>query len=42
MKLTSDPDKINRDSWSDFVKRHKNGNIFQTPEFFLVHKKKQA
>ena len=39
MKLTNNPDRINQDSWSDFVKRHKNGNVFQTPEFFSVHKK---
>lgn len=28
---------INRNNWSDFVKNHPNGNIFQTPEIYELY-----
>tara|TARA_B100001250_G_scaffold411564_1_gene440533 strand:- start:3388 stop:4404 length:1017 start_codon:yes stop_codon:yes gene_type:complete len=38
LKITSNPKDINKESWSDFVLKHPDGNIFQTPEFFSVYK----
>jgi lipid II:glycine glycyltransferase (peptidoglycan interpeptide bridge formation enzyme) len=37
MQVISNPDKVNRKEWSDFVYNHPNGNIFQTPEMFEVY-----
>lgn len=33
-KIITDPSLIDRDAWSDFVRDHPKGNIFQTPEFY--------
>ena len=30
-------DKIDKQSWSDFVKNHPQGNVFQTPEMYQVY-----
>lgn len=35
--VESDFKKINKQEWSDFVKNHPNGNIFQTPEMYQVY-----
>lgn len=32
---------INRQSWSDFVKNHPQGNVFQTPEMYQVYQHAQ-
>ena len=32
--IISDPDKINKSDWTDFVYTHAESNIFQTPEYF--------
>lgn len=37
MQIISNPDKVNRKEWSDFVYNHPNGNVFQTPEMFEVY-----
>jgi serine/alanine adding enzyme len=38
IKIITDPDKIDRKAWSEFVSDHPDGNIFQTPEMFHVYK----
>ena len=30
---------IDEDQWSSFIYNHKNGNIFQTPEFYHIYDK---
>lgn len=35
--ILSNYSEIDKDSWSDFVLKHPNGNIFQTPEMFEVY-----
>jgi serine/alanine adding enzyme len=36
--LETNPDKVNKQQWHDFVKLHPNGNIFQSPEMYEVHR----
>jgi len=35
--LETNPDKVNKQQWSDFVRSHPNGNIFQTPEMYEMY-----
>lgn len=37
MKVITDPNQIDEKKWSDFVKKHPHGNIFQTPEMYRVY-----
>lgn len=37
MRVLVGPEEIDRGSWSDFVRRHPRGTIFQTPEMFDVY-----
>lgn len=37
MKVITNPNKVDIKRWSDFVKKHPNGNVFQTPEMFDVY-----
>lgn len=36
-RVVSGYDNINRSQWSDFVSRHSDGTIFQTPEYYEIH-----
>ena len=38
-EIITDPAKIDRKEWSDFVNNHPDGNIFQTPEIYTVYEK---
>jgi len=38
-KIVTDFNNVNRKEWSEFVKNHPNGNIFQTPCIFDVYQK---
>ena len=38
LKVATDISKINKKKWPDFVYRHPNGNIYQTPEMYEVYK----
>ena len=38
MKIVTDSNQIDKKKWSDFVKNHPNGSVFQTPEIFEVYK----
>jgi serine/alanine adding enzyme len=38
MKIITDPDKIDKLEWSNFVINHPKGNIFQTPQMYEVYK----
>lgn len=37
MQVINDPNQIDKKKWSDFVKNHPDGNIFQTPEMFNAY-----
>ncbi|MCD4664659.1 MAG: GNAT family N-acetyltransferase [Bacteroidales bacterium] len=37
MMIITDPNKIDKKKWSDFVYNHPHGNIFQTPEMYDVY-----
>jgi len=39
LKLESKIEKIDTVEWSEFVRKHPNGNIFQTPEMYEVYNK---
>lgn len=39
MKIITDSNQIDKKKWSDFVKNHPNGSIFQTPEMFDIYSK---
>jgi serine/alanine adding enzyme len=34
LKIITDPTKINRDSWDEFILNHKDGNIFQSSKYY--------
>ena len=36
-KIIKDYSKINIDKWSEFIYKHPDGNIFQTPEMFKIY-----
>ncbi len=38
IQIITDPEKIDRKAWSDFVFNHPQGNIFQSPEMYDVYK----
>jgi lipid II:glycine glycyltransferase (peptidoglycan interpeptide bridge formation enzyme) len=39
MQIISNRDLIDTQKWREFVNKHPNGNIFQTPEMYSVYQK---
>lgn len=37
LNIITEIEKINKSNWHDFVSKHPNGNIFQTPEMYEVY-----
>lgn len=37
MKFVTDPNQVGKKKWSDYVRNHPNGNVFQTPEMYEVY-----
>lgn len=39
LRIITDCMDIDKDNWTDFVRKHPNGNVFQTPEMYEVYQK---